>query len=87
MLVTEGTLMAVIWAVIYPQTLLLAAVIFLFLIHYLKTRLPKNYPPGPWRLPFVGNLFQLNLEQSHLVIQQVRKGEVPGCALTQYWAA
>ncbi|OBS77684.1 hypothetical protein A6R68_19927, partial [Neotoma lepida] len=75
MLVTEGSLVAAMWAALHPRTLLLAAVTFLFLSNYLKNRRPKTHPPGPWRLPFVGNLFQLDLEQSHLVIQQVRKGQ------------
>ncbi|XP_055474927.1 cytochrome P450 2J4-like [Psammomys obesus] len=63
---TEGSLMAGIWARIHPWTLLLASVTFLLLADYLKNRRPKNYPPGPWRLPFVGNLFQFSLELSHL---------------------
>ncbi|XP_006974088.1 cytochrome P450 2J4-like isoform X5 [Peromyscus maniculatus bairdii] len=73
MLITDGSLVAAIWAALHPRTLLLTAVTFLFLTNYLKNRRPKNHPPGPWRLPFVGNLFQLDLEQTHLVIQQFVK--------------
>ena len=44
------------------------------LINILRSRHPKNYPPGPWRLPFVGNFFQIDTKQTHLVLQQVRWG-------------
>ncbi|EDL30916.1 mCG15468 [Mus musculus] len=73
MLATEDTFETAIWALLHFKTLVLAAVTFMLLAHYLKTQRPKNYPPGPWRLPFVGNLFQLDLEQPHVVIQQFVK--------------
>ncbi|XP_052573163.1 LOW QUALITY PROTEIN: cytochrome P450 2J3-like [Peromyscus californicus insignis] len=92
MLVTDGSLVASIWAVLHPRTLLLAAVTFLFLTNYLKNRYPKNQPPGLWCLPFVDNLFQLDLEQKHLVIQPFVKmhgnlislvfGNIPSVILT-----
>ncbi|XP_031233743.1 cytochrome P450 2J3-like isoform X2 [Mastomys coucha] len=73
MLATEDALEAAIWALLHFKTLLLTVVTFMLLAGYLKTQRPKNYPPGPWRLPFVGNLFQLDLEQPHVVIQQFVK--------------
>ncbi|XP_008827408.1 cytochrome P450 2J3 isoform X1 [Nannospalax galili] len=69
MLGAAGTLVSAFWAALHPGTLLLAAVSFLFFVDFIKTRRPKNYPPGPWRLPFVGNLFQVNFERSHLALQ------------------
>ncbi|XP_058160700.1 cytochrome P450 2J2-like [Dasypus novemcinctus] len=53
--------------------LLLGAVAFLCVADFLKRRRPKNYPPGPWSLPFVGNFFQVDFEQSHLQLQQLVK--------------
>uniref|UniRef100_H0XIH3 Cytochrome P450 family 2 subfamily J member 2 n=2 Tax=Otolemur garnettii TaxID=30611 RepID=H0XIH3_OTOGA len=73
MLLAMGFLQAALWAVLHPQTLLLGAVTFLFFADFLKSRRPKNYPPGPWRLPFVGNFFLLGFEQSHLTLQRFVK--------------
>ncbi|KAL1776187.1 cytochrome P450 2J3-like [Sigmodon hispidus] len=73
MLAAAGSLVATIWTALHLRTLLLAAVIFLFLADYLKSRRPKNYPPGPRRLPFVGNMLQIDFEKPHLVVQQLVK--------------
>ncbi|CAO2588150.1 Cytochrome P450 2J4 [Lemmus lemmus] len=69
MLAAAGSLVTAIWAALHLKTLLLAAVTFLFLADYLKNRRPKNYPPGPKGLPFVGSIFQLDFEKPHLSIQ------------------
>ena len=71
MLAAAGSLVTSIWAMLHIRTLLLAVVTFLFLADYLKRRHPKNFPPGPQRLPFVGNLLHKGMEQPHLVVQQV----------------
>ena len=71
MLSAMGSLVASLWAGLHLWTLLLAAVTFLFLTDYLKNQRPKNFPPGPRRLPFVGNLLQLDMKQPHLGVQQV----------------
>ncbi|KAM7324680.1 hypothetical protein ACRRTK_016985 [Alexandromys fortis] len=68
-----GSLVASLWAGLHLWTLLLAAVTFLFLADYLKNRRPKNFPPGPRCLPFVGNIFQLDMGQPHIAIQQFVK--------------
>lgn len=73
MVAALGSLAAALWAGLHPKTVLLGAVAFLFFAHFLKTRRPKNYPPGPWRLPVVGNLFTLDLEKSHLQLQEFVK--------------
>ncbi|XP_034359475.1 cytochrome P450 2J5-like [Arvicanthis niloticus] len=73
MIASLSSLVTSFWAALYLRTLLLAAVIFLFLVKILRSRRPKNYPPGPWGLPFVGNFFQIDFEQNHLVIQELMK--------------
>lgn len=71
MLSATGSLVASLWAGLHLWTLLLAAVTFLLLADYLKSRRPKNFPPGPRCLPFVGNILQLDMGQPHITIQQV----------------
>ncbi|GAB1288647.1 Cytochrome P450, family 2, subfamily j, polypeptide 7 [Apodemus speciosus] len=58
-----------IWVSIHPWTLLLTALTLVLLTDYLKNRRPVNYPPGPWHLPFLGNLFQFHLDMSHLHLE------------------
>ncbi|KAL1777341.1 cytochrome P450 2J3 isoform X1 [Sigmodon hispidus] len=69
MLASAGSLVATIWTALHLRTLLLSAVIFLFLAGYFKRQRPKNYPPGPRGLPFVGCIFQLDFEKPHLSVQ------------------
>ncbi|XP_043732304.1 cytochrome P450 2J2-like [Cervus elaphus] len=71
MLEALGSLAAALWAALRPGTVLLGAIVFLLLADFLKRRRPKNYPPGPPRLPLIGNFFQVDFDKAHLSPQRV----------------
>ncbi|EHB10399.1 Cytochrome P450 2J2 [Heterocephalus glaber] len=70
MLAAVGSLVAALWGALHLRTVLLGAVAFLFFADFLKRRRPKNYPPGPWRLPFLGNFFYLDVEKSQMAVKR-----------------
>eukprot|EP00062_Callorhinchus_milii_P017928 gi/632970848/ref/XP_007901875.1/ PREDICTED: cytochrome P450 2J2 isoform X1 [Callorhinchus milii] len=46
--------------------LFLLLVLLLLLVDVLRTRKPKNFPPGPFAFPFVGNVFQMDPKDPHV---------------------
>ncbi|XP_041913045.1 cytochrome P450 2J2-like [Alosa sapidissima] len=44
--------------------LLLLSIVLL--VYYIKTKPPKNFPPGPWSLPFIGDWHHIDFNRVHL---------------------
>ncbi|XP_048833576.1 cytochrome P450 2J2-like isoform X4 [Brienomyrus brachyistius] len=63
------------------RSILLFVLVFLLMADILKNRNPANYPPGPWSLPFLGNIFtdlepktMLKLAEKYGNVFSLRKG-------------
>ncbi|KAJ8388419.1 hypothetical protein AAFF_G00132950 [Aldrovandia affinis] len=55
------------------QSLLLFLLVFLLISDHFRRRNPKNFPPGPWALPFLGNVFHLDTKQPHIHFNELVK--------------
>ncbi|XP_069718030.1 cytochrome P450 2J2-like isoform X2 [Phaenicophaeus curvirostris] len=59
------------WESISFQMLLVFLVVFLLVADYMKRRKPKNYPPGPFALPFVGHLYLMDYSNPLKMVQKL----------------
>uniref|UniRef100_A0A3B4X561 Cytochrome P450 2J6-like n=2 Tax=Seriola lalandi dorsalis TaxID=1841481 RepID=A0A3B4X561_SERLL len=67
--------------------LLLFTAVFILTADYIKNRRPAYFPPGPWALPLVGNIFSVDQTKTHEILTELagKYGNVYSLRMGQNW--
>ncbi|XP_072537879.1 cytochrome P450 2J4-like [Salminus brasiliensis] len=52
------------------KSALLFSCVFLLLLDYVRNKAPKNFPPGPRSLPFIGNIHMFSMQKFHIQLEE-----------------
>ncbi|XP_051802856.1 cytochrome P450 2J6-like isoform X5 [Acanthochromis polyacanthus] len=69
------------------KSLLLFTIVFIIAADFVKNRRPHGFPPGPWALPVVGNIFTVGHNRTHERLTQLAEeyGNVYSLRIGQKW--
>ncbi|KAK2907788.1 cytochrome P450 2J2-like isoform X2 [Channa argus] len=69
------------------KSLLLFVAVFIITADFIKNYRPANFPPGPWALPILGNIFTVNHKKAHENLMQLaaKYGDVYSLRMGQMW--
>ncbi|XP_067391508.1 cytochrome P450 2J2-like isoform X2 [Emydura macquarii macquarii] len=66
-----GAVLTELWQNMPFQTLVVFLGLFLLIADCMKRRRPKNFPPGPLPLPFLGHILHVDVKQPHVSIKKL----------------
>ncbi|XP_041126785.1 cytochrome P450 2J2-like [Polyodon spathula] len=73
------------WESLDFRFVLIFVFVLLLMSDTVKNWIPRNFPPGPWPLPFLGNIFNVDSKQPHIYLTKLAEhyGDVYSLRLGQ----